>query len=163
MWKVEFDCFTDSFFQWFILHNWQTRVLWIDRPAVVPLLMIDFSVLPLKLYRHLSVFPQREAARAHRSAKRVTMQLTGKVDNRGNACVVSSSFSLCLLLNEKKKKKKPINPKTWKVTSSCAWGVYRWAVRQDAGEGSTVAPVRMLPLGCVLISPLLVHCLKGRV
>lgn len=106
MWKVEFDCFTDSFFQWFILHNWQTRVLWIDRPAVVPLLMIDFSVLPLKLYRHLSVFPQREAARAHRSAKRVTMQLTGKVDNRGNACVVSSSFSLCLLLNEKKKKKK---------------------------------------------------------
>lgn len=77
---------------------------WIDRPAVVPLLTIDFPVLPLKLYTHLSVFPQREAARADRSAKQVTMQLTGKVDSRGNACVVSSSFSLCLLLNEKKKK-----------------------------------------------------------
>lgn len=117
----------------------------------------DTAVLPLKLYRHLSVFPQREAARADRSAKQVTMQLTGKVDNRGNACVVSSSFSLCLLLNKKKKK---INPKTWKVTSSCAWGVYRWASKTGSRGGQHCGSCENVATGVCLNKPIACPLLK---
>lgn len=92
-------------------------------------------------------FLRTEAALADRSAKQVTVQLTGKVDNHENACVVSSSFSLC--------------PSEWKKQSNLK--LERWRarvhevfideqVRQEAGEGAALCSCEYVATECFLIS-----------